>query len=512
MFNGEAATYSDIQSGFTFRRGIVDGILEFFQTEWSLACTILGASGVGKTTIARQLLLDCEERGWCCWEHKSDVHLSAHYWIQVADALRNRQEIGVLFVDNAHRHLQQVNELVDALAVNDNPHLKIVLSTPKNHWLPRIKSPNINRYGKTLEVTRLSNEEIDRLLNLLDSKKELRDLVEPQFGGFSPDERRRRLIFRCQSDMFVCLKNIFANDSFDDIILQEYASLDPAFRDVYRTVAALENSGVRVHRQLLIRLFSIPAEHVSAILTGLTDIVAEYDIEPRHGVYGWKCRHAVISSIVTRYKFSNIDELILLFDQFISSLSPAYDIEMRSIRELCNLETGLARIPDKKTQNRLLQMMISVAPGERIPRHRLIRNLIDMGRFQEAEAEIRIFQNDFGSDGPVYRYRVKLLIERALRTAGILEEDRIAILDQAYELASAGIDRYTNNKYLLKTYAELGVAYYKKTGNDAIYNDAIRLLKIAEEDIADPEISQIIRRYSQRMAGSWIAGDEIVDG
>ncbi|POC75436.1 hypothetical protein CRN61_31665, partial [Vibrio vulnificus] len=33
---------------------------------------ILGASGVGKTTAARQMLVRCIDKGIICWEHKND--------------------------------------------------------------------------------------------------------------------------------------------------------------------------------------------------------------------------------------------------------------------------------------------------------------------------------------------------------------------------------------------------------------------------------------------------------
>ena len=42
---------------------------------------------------------------------------------------------------------------------------------------------------------------------------------------------------------------------------------------------------------------------------------------------------------------------------------------------------------------------MSIAPSERVPRHRLIRNLIDAGAYDKADTEIRIFEKDFGADG-----------------------------------------------------------------------------------------------------------------
>lgn len=127
----------------------------------------------------------------------------------------------------------------------------------------------------------------------------------------------------------------------------------------------------------------------------MTDIVTEYTISDKEHIYGWRGRHPVINRIITDYKFSDTAKTIELFDNVIDNINPTYDIEIRSVRELCNVDYGIARIPDKKVQNRLLRKMVSAAPAERVPRHRLIRNLIEMGEFDPAETEIRVFEKDF---------------------------------------------------------------------------------------------------------------------
>ena len=187
------------------------------------------------------------------------------------------------------------------------------------------------------------------------------------------------------------------------------------------------------------------------------DIVTEYDVNPREGIYGWKVRHDVIAAIIAKYKFHNIAQQIDLFTKVIDNISPTYDIEVRTIRELCNTETGLPCIPDKNVQNTLLRRLMSIAPGERIPRHRLIRNLISIGEFEKADTEIRIYEKDFKREAAVERYKIQLLIARATETKGLLKEDRMVILEQARELAAAACDRYESNKYVLGAYCEVGV-------------------------------------------------------
>lgn len=501
MFNGWPAKYADIQAGLTFRRSFVAEIEKFLDGSDSVVATILGASGVGKTTASRQVLLQMQAKGYACWEHKSDFELSAVDWLTVAKSLPTYKLKGVLFVDEAHSHLHQLNLLLDGLRAQRLTDLKIVLASTRNHWNPRVKTPAIYRLGKEFPVGRLASSEIDGLLNLVDSNPDVRNLVGEAFNGFSRYEKRRRLVDKCESETFVCLKNIFSSEKFDYIILREYAALHPDHQEIYRIVAAMESAGIRVHRQLVIRLLGIPAEAIAAALTHLTDIINEYAINKREGLYGWRGRHSVIVSILTKYKYQDPSSMIELLERVIDCISPTFDIELRTIRELCNIETGLPRIADKNVQNRLLRKMMSIAPGERVPRHRLIRNLIQAGEFDKADAEIRIFEKDFRADAPTTRYRIKILMGRALETPAILLEDRIAILNQARDTAFAATSRYPDHKLILGVYCEVGIALYKLTGSFASYDDAMTLLKRAEAEVGDPDISKLIRQYERRIAG-----------
>jgi len=122
-----------------------------------------------------------------------------------------------------------------------------------------------------------------------------------------------------------------------------------------------------------------------------------------------------------------------------------------------------------------------------------------MGEISKADTEIRIFQNDFREDGPVARYRVKLLLHRAVKSKGILLEDRLAILDQALELSKKNLKKYAGNKYVLTSYCDVGLAHFKLTGGYTVYDAAMERLKEAERELGDPDISKMIERYSREV-------------
>lgn len=143
---------------------------------------------------------------------------------------------------------------------------------------------------------------------------------------------------------------------------------------------------------------------------------------------------------------------------------------------------------------------MSIAPRERVPRHRLIRNLIDLGHFDTAETEIRLFENDFRPDGPVVRYKINLAAARALRSKGLLPEDRSVLIGKAAEMAAAATQRYRMNKSILTAYCEVGLAAAHLTGSSSIFDRAIAELKEAEDRIGDPDISRLIARLEHRMS------------
>ncbi len=498
MFNGWPATYADVAADLTFGRTLSSSIFSAFKATTYQYASIVGASGVGKTTAARQIAVQAEADGWLCWEHKVDFSLSVHDWTTAAETLQSAGLDGLLVIDEANFHIGEINRLVEALTTKGLTSLRLVLTSGRAQWQYRTKSVFLTKNGKEHQLSKLNSQEIDRLIMLVSAPNDVRPLVEATFSGFSLQEKRRRLVERCEADAFVCLRNIFATEKFDDIILREYAQMSVADQEIYRLVSAMQNAGIRVHRQLVIRLTNIAADMVETALRNLVDVISEYDISDRFGVYGWKVRHSVIAGIVAKYKYADPAAMLDLFERVIANISPTYEIERRTINEMCNVETGLPSIADKDTQNRLLRTLISIAPGEPIPRHRLIRNLISLEKFDLAETEIRVFKHDIGVDGPVARYQVVLLLARVMYTPGLMDEDRLVILRQAESQAAASAEKYSNNRHVLTAFCDVGIELIRRANDETCFDAAMKALKEAEVRTSDEEITKSIRHYERR--------------
>jgi hypothetical protein len=188
MFYGSPATYPDIEAGFTFQRDIGLALANILTTEPIPFVRISGVAGVGKTTAVRQALADLSRHGLQCFEHMSDRALPSGKWI---DAARRAEADGnalVLFVDDAHKYIQEIAAIVEVTSQQAVPSLRLVACTSKSHWNVRTKPEILYSAGRELTLSQLSVNEVERLLDLFQMKPEISRLVEREFAGFNRQE------------------------------------------------------------------------------------------------------------------------------------------------------------------------------------------------------------------------------------------------------------------------------------------------------------------------------------
>ncbi|MGN6114050.1 MAG: SIR2 family protein [Nitrobacter sp.] len=500
MFNGGPAGYADIRANVTFQRSQETEILRRIVDDRLPAVAITGAAGVGKTTFARQLLMKLHEKGIYAWEHRPDFSFQYQNWIGVEANLRESGKRGVLFLDECTHFMRATNALLDHISDIDNSALSIVVTANSAQWAPRLKSPNFSVRGSVIELSTLQDSEIHSLLNLVEHNKKIEELVDPSFRKERREKKFNALRQKCSADMFVCLKNIFANESLDTILLQEYDALASILQDYYRFVAAIEAIGTKAHRQLIIRMLKINPGQIGAILDGLTGIVDEYDIRASAGIFGWSTRHLVIARKITDYKFSSLDDLCHLFETVIDNLNPAEPVELQSIRALCDTEYGIGRIGDSTLRKKLYRNLISIAPGERIPWHRLIREYIIDSDPDQAEISIRNAEASVGSDGPIARFKVRLLVLRARTTKGISGSDRLAMLRRAYEQAMRNIDAHKMDKHSYRVLCDVAVEMMRHGESRYILEEAVDHMRQAATKILDPEMDDTLHQYYKMLA------------
>jgi hypothetical protein len=300
--------------------------------------------------------------------------------------------------------------------------------------------------------------------------------------------------------MFVCLKNIFATDDLDTILLREYAELPEGLQDIYRHVAAIEAAGARVHRQLILKILHVNASEIAGLLAPLAGLVDEHDVDSANGIYTWSTRHLVIARTIARYKYIDAAELFALFERIIEHLNPTNFLELRTLRDICSREFGIGRIQHPDREVTLYRMLSKLAPSERIPHHRIVSTLLDKGDLLGTAEAIRAAERDVGRDSVIQRFKVRLGIRRALETTGIREEDRRAIFGDTVKIALEGIRRDPKDKHAYIAYADLGYEIASRYKDASRLDDAIQRMQQATAEILDPQLDEALEANRRRSA------------
>ncbi|WP_046302095.1 SIR2 family protein [Mycobacterium sp. UM_Kg27] len=490
LYNGSPATYADIQAGLTIERSNEPRLRQLQQGLRGFFLVLAGAAGVGKTSLARRLLHFRHGEGFLAFEHLNNFPLDVDGWVGFEKQLRANNRQGMLLVDDCAQHLSSVSRLVDILGTRDRPFLRIIVTVNAAQWKTRVKSPYFFSRGTFERLSLLADSDIRELINLVDRKPEIRSLVEPDFLNLGHQDKVRRLRERCSAEMYVCLKNIFQTDQLDDILLREFADLDDDAQHVYRYVAAVQSMGGKVHRQLIMRLLGIAPNGLADLLERMADIVSEYDISERKGLYGWAARHDVIAQVISTYKFADQEELRILLDRLIEGLNPTEYLELETARGIAGNDMGIPRLTNREHQRDLMRKLIATVPGERTPRRRLIRMFLDENMLDEADRAIRSSQEEIGTDNIVERYRATLTLRRALNSGGLMEEDLLAMMLEAERIARSCTTRWPHDRYNFRVLADVGIALADRFSRVDVLDDTISLMREIEIDNPDPDFAR----------------------
>jgi hypothetical protein len=168
---------------------------------------------------------------------------------------------------------------------------------------------------------------------------------------------------------------------------------------------------------------------------------------------------------------------------------------MQSIRDICDVQFGIGKLSDASLRQTLYRRLTQIAPGERIPWRRLIRELIADEQVDDAEYAIKDAEEAVGRDSPIDRYKVRILVLRAEKTERISAQDRVALLRKAYEVAMRNLEFYRWDKYSYRTLCDVAVELLRRGESAFLLDEAIGKLRDAAARILDPDMNRDIRTY-----------------
>lgn len=504
MVSGGAATFADINASLTFRRSLESSIDSAITS--NLIVTIKGVAGVGKTTLARRILFGRRSSKEIIVEFDNSNPFISAEWLSFAKSLADEGKTAIVLVDNASSYLGVINNLIDRLYENHLESLKILITIETSQWAARRKSTIFFERGKFFDVTNLDDVEISGLVGLLSNDK-IRNSAQQEFLALPQREMHEAIKYKCSKDPFVAMKYLFNKESIDQIILKEFAQLDEDCQDIYKLVAFLESSGAEVHRQMVLRLVHFAVSDLMDKLKILDGIIFETSPNKKNSdIYLWRTRHSVIANIVSKVKFFHPNETEELVRKLIRTSNPTHYIERKTLVNLCQRNSGIYKIPDPQKRIELLKEIVATSPTDRVPRHRIIKEYLDLNELGLAEQALDAARREAGHDAPLKRYEIMIEHQKYKSITGLQSRDLYAILWNCKNLALQAISDSQSDIRLYETAERICESFASDFNEGYHFCELSDLIHQNDSNLLDPEykptkdrIHRASQYYQQQM-------------
>ncbi len=507
LVSGGELSYADIYNGYAFPRSAAREIVQQMINQDSAQLhVLLGPSGSGRTSAARMAAYDLMQKGFACYEHKSNIGIDFATWKDVDLGHQRRGERAVLVLDEPNASQFAVNQLASFLQ-DGNHALSLIIAYHPSIWSFRTKSPALVKKARIHPTHKLTPSDISGIVNHVRKIPDIAKLLDRRVQALSNHEIEQIVSRRAKSDLFVSLKFLFESKSLDEIILKEFdrlgrfrpKSITSDILNIYKIVALLEASGRHVHRQMVLRLCELEYGEIAEILDYFDGVLIEFERDSRvEGAYVWKTRHPKIAAIIAESKFST-KEKIDIFENIIRTINPASKIERQFCAVLCSSEIGIESLA-KSDQTQIYQLLCDALPGERVPRHRLIRNLIREKRFGEAEIAIAESRDSRINDSVIFRYDVDLNVAKAEHLDFLDANDKNNLLETAVGKATNSVSRRPQDMHNYDSLCKASLAYALNGGDHEIFYSSVETLKAAFQEIGDELMVTWIAKYESEAA------------
>lgn len=260
FLQGTSPRWNDILNELDIPRTITKDILENIEniiedkskTRKVTLFTIVGYAGSGKSTILKRLGIMLSQQGRTVFLTYSDFLPKKD---EIINVLNNINERVVLLFDNSNNALPQLQTLISSLnsELTLSPIIVLAIRTNFVHQLHQNIFPDTVTKLE-FKIPNLDDQEIDNLILKLEENNLLGIL-----NGMSKFDRTKEFRHRAHRQILIAMKEATNGKSFNDIIKDEFTSLQPNEAKTLCLCIALNTElGFSNSRQDLIGFSTLP--------------------------------------------------------------------------------------------------------------------------------------------------------------------------------------------------------------------------------------------------------------
>lgn len=314
FLNGAIPTWQDIAHDLDAPRDITQSLrhdVEAARNPGSRKLVIVdGHDGAGKSTIARRLSWTLASNGIQTLFCESGLCPSEEYLREAFSLLKGKC---VFVIDDAHKSIGRLSKFVKKAVEHELDCVFVLFS----------RSSGVNSILDALEAVAepiehsigdLSRSEIDGLISRLDLAGLLGKLQ-----GLNPQQRIREFEDRARKQILVAMKEATHSERFDEIIRNEYSTVESEdARRLYLLASLAASHGHAIHRRVLVGAFQIqPSRCLELIKRDLRNILIDFSGTGER----FFARHQLIATEIVDHA-SDKDDLLYAYLEFLSKLVP----------------------------------------------------------------------------------------------------------------------------------------------------------------------------------------------
>lgn len=443
FYKGNSYGWESIKESYDCRRTLTDTIisevilLEEIERASSIDFFILkGHAGSGKTITLKRIAWDSAiefKRISLYWESTNKIDVNA-----ILEICERTSERVFLFIDRISFHISEITSLIKR-GGTVSAKLTIVSCERGNEWNMECE-PLHSLVSEEFKLPYLKEKEIKDLLDKL-TKFQCLGLIK----DLSREKQEHAFREKSGRQILVALYEVTMGKSFEDIVFNEYNSIEPEqARLIYRTICALNRLGVPVRTGIIHRIFGVPFEIFrQKFFSPLENIVQAVSLSSNDD-YAYQARHPLIAEFVFARTMLTGEDRFDLYLDLIDSLDIGYDSDKKAYKEIIKAKNLISLFNDPLLVRRIYDAAKQI--GEYDDYYHQQIAIFEMKRknpnFRLAEQHLDIAAELAPYNPTINHTRSELELQKA-RGGNILERDRY--LSRARDFALNNIRNSTEN-------------------------------------------------------------------